>query len=163
MIYSTSYSFFYKILSLLLLPFFSLFNHSTSYDNYEFGEFVTKVYMAAQNSYLADMSLTGEPKECYSINELGLSDTYDYKGYVCLFKVENKTNVYISLSNNKYTTVTKVGDKTYNYINYTISGEPKYKSINSLEDNDSTYTEIGINITNELNVVNNKSVNNYEI
>lgn len=168
MMYSTRFSIIYMLLSVLLSPFYLIFNSSSSYNNQnEFGEFTTKVYTAAQNTYLADMTLgTNEPKECYSINDLQISNTYDYEGYVCIVQGKNlgdKIHVYVNLKNDKYTTYTKVGDKTYNYIDYTESGEPELAKEENVKDNKAYYVKNDVKITNELKVVNNKSVNDYEI
>ena len=53
MMISTRFSFLFTLLSIFLLPFYSLFtvnDFSTTREN-TFAEYVTKVYTAAQNQY----------------------------------------------------------------------------------------------------------------
>ena len=169
MMYSSRFSLFYILLSMLLIPFYSIFNgdiFSTVSESREkiFSEYATKIYTAAQNQYMTDKAMGLDAKECYSINEIGLSSTGDYQGYVCFKEVNNRNiEIYVSLHDDNYITYTKVGDKIYNYINYTKSGEPEYSEISSAQDNKSYITKTGIKFTNELKVSNNKIVGDYEI
>ena len=40
--------------------------------------------------------------------------------------ISGKMQIYVFLADDKYTTYTKVGNQTYNYINYTMTGELEY-------------------------------------
>ncbi len=173
MMVPSGFSYFLSLISsFLLLPitiFMGLFsfNNTPSYDK-TFGDYVTKVYIAGQNKYLSDISLGGEVKECYGIDELGLSSDLikGYSGYVCLHSSKDsseKMEIYVSVKNSKYTTLTKVDNETYDYINYSVKGEPIFGKIDSVEDYNSYYVDINTKISKNLKVIDGKPVNEYEI
>ncbi|MCR5483192.1 MAG: hypothetical protein K6E99_02155 [Bacilli bacterium] len=176
MMYGTGISRLFSLFtSFIFLPITMLMGlwsfNGSSYGNYEysFEDYVTKFYTAAENQYLADSTLgTGNPKECYNIEELGLSKESigDFKGYVCFHSSNNpgdKIQIYVSLKNDKYTTFTKVGNETYNYINYTEYGEPKLSKSDSLKDNEAYYVDVNTKINKKLTVIDGKPTNNYDI
>ena len=54
--------------------------------------------------------------------------------------------IYVFLTDDKYTTYTKIGNQTYNYINYTMTGELEYYKLDSGKDNDGFKKEIKISL-----------------
>ena len=117
------------IIMVISIP--AVLNIMTSAKRKTFGEYVTKVYDAAQKKYMSDEML-GESKSYakYDITkDLGLDNTGDYRGYVVFYKNGLDTDVYIGLSDNEYHTATQFGDdeaNIVNYINYSKAGEPEY-------------------------------------
>ncbi len=119
------------IIMVISIP--AVLNTMTSARRKTFGEYVTKVYDAAQKKYMSDEML-GESKSYakYDITkDLGLDNTGDYRGYVVFYKNGLDTDVYVGLSDNEYHTATQFGDdeaNIVNYINYSKAGEPEYAS-----------------------------------
>ena len=162
----TPLRFLYTIFGFFLLPFYFVFgdvSYNRENDAKEFSEYVTKAYTAVQTYYISMRTSGDVPSECSTLEEIGLVDYGKYEGYVCLVNEDNDdVSIYVSLTDGKYSTFTKVGNKTYNYINYTKSGEPVVENDN-YKDNTGYVVKVSETFTNKLEVKNGKPVNPYEI
>ena len=136
------------IIMIISIP--AVLNTMTSARKKTFGEYVTKVYDAAQKKYMSDEMLGNSITYVqYDITkDLGLDNTGDFRGYVVFYKNGVDTDVYIGLSDNEYHTVTQLTDdisSRVNYINYTLGGEPEFDNNPTKFIGKNTFTNGSIN------------------
>ena len=132
------------IIMIIAIP--SVLGTMTTARQKSFCEYVTKVYMAAQNKYMAAQTLgTGDIGSSFSAvigdvtiyyynikTDLGLENTGDYKGYVGIIKPttdDPKPYFIIALSDSNYALVT--GDNPY----YIYDKEPTTENLIDVDQN----------------------------